>query len=77
MHRFTLQFTKVGTIFFRERECMNENKNVFRERKQEWRKVAVAALMIRYASLVAKSDENRQQLLVDMIQVFHAILDYF
>jgi hypothetical protein len=67
----------MGTIFFRERECMNENKNFFRKRKQELRKVAVAALMIRYASLVAKSDENRQQLLVDMIQVSHAVLPYF
>jgi hypothetical protein len=32
--------------------------NFFREQKQEPRKVGLLALMIRYVSLVAKSDEN-------------------
>jgi hypothetical protein len=62
----------------------SENKNVrtrttffSRERKQESRKVALVALMIRYVNLVAKSDENHRQLLVALIQVSHAVLHYF
>jgi hypothetical protein len=75
MHRFILLFTRVGFIFFPRTIIKNENNNFFfRERKQQSRKLALVALMIMYVSLVAKSDENRWQLLVDMIQVSCAVL---
>jgi hypothetical protein len=72
MHWFTLLFTRVGiifsqnenSIFFEKREQQfffseREQQLFFREWKQESRKFALGTLMIRYVSLVAKSDENR------------------
>jgi hypothetical protein len=54
-----------------------EQQNCFWERQQEPRKVALETLMITYVSLVAKSSENLWKLIVNLIQVFRAVLRYF
>jgi hypothetical protein len=87
MYLFTRLFMEVGIYFFWEREerIVSGNENV-RTRTINFftRKTArmekshpYRTLMARYVKVVRKGDQILWQLLVDLIQIFHAVLRYF
>jgi hypothetical protein len=66
------------TNSFWERECKNENKNFFPRKTARMEKShPYRTLMVRYVKVVRKGNQVLWQLLVNLIQIFHAALRYF
>jgi hypothetical protein len=58
LHIFTLLLTGLGIIFLGKKNVRNRVVIFFLNGKQIWRKIVRVTLLIRYVSVVAKSDEN-------------------